>query len=350
MYETSSATNVNDLMQDLYTFCTSASPKPAFTGSGVITEGSSRRFHITKTGSPNYFFSFRSFNNENPPETFSPNTGIYMNAGTGSYQTGQAWHDQTGVLKYDTTKFLLSGVNNLSSIVSSHFFYFKETNNYDIIYVVIEGQAGTYQRLMFGIMETTSLHSDWGGSPPLGMFYSGSVPHTVINLSSSISFLGGQDPIGGWNSGSPSGAAYIRVPNGAGTYTGWANGDFSIGQNQFSAALPQVFDMSMKMNSIFMCSPNTFNSMPPLYPVTICSTPPTSTQADAIGASPSNTPWYPVGTFPFLYTLNIANINPGGVITIGSDTYKVFPFAKKSEAASISAGNTYRFGFAIKSN
>ena len=353
MYQTGSVSNINDLMTELYNFCTNGSSGyPGYTGeTAVINDGSlgGRRFHISKTGTSKYLFNFRSFINEAPPGGVA-NTGIYMNAGIGDYNSGSSWSDQPGVLKYSTTNFLLSGINNLTSLVSYHFFYFKETNNYDVVYAVIEGQAGVYQRLMFGIMETTSLHTDWSANAPLGMFYSGSIRHTTNTTSTSISFLGGQDPVGGWNSGSPTGASYVRVPTDSGTYTGWANGDFSLGQNLFSAALPQVFDMSMKMISIFMCSPNTFNSMPPLYPVTICSTPPTSTQAAAIGATPSNTPWYPVGTFPFLYTLNIANINPGGTITIGSDTYKVFPFRKKSETASVSNGDTYNFGFAIKSN
>lgn len=349
MYITGSASTISGLMSELHAFCTNgASGYPGYTAeTAVISDGTGTRFHISKTGTSKYLFNFRSFVGEAPPGTFSTQTGIFMNAGIGNYNSSATpWCNQTGVLRYNVTNYLLSGINTLNSIsiVSSHFFYFKENNNYDVIYVIVEGPAGTYQRLMFGIMETTSLHNSWSGNAPLGMFYSGSVPQTNSSASFSTSFLGGQDPTGGWNSGHPSGAAYVSIPNDGGTYTGWASGDFSITQNLFSPRVPQVFDMSMKMNSIFMCSPNTFNSMPPLYPVTVCAT--TVTES-TMG---STTPWYPIGTLPFLYTLNISNINPGGVVTIGSDTYKVFPFIRKTDPVSVTAGSSFRFGFAIKSN
>lgn len=347
MYITQSVSSINDLMDKLYAFCTNtASGYPAYTGLGITSEGTGKRFHIGRLDGNPYFFNFRSVSNE-AILNGSNSYGIYMNAGIGNYESTLPWYNQESVLTYDNgTKYLITGMNKLdSSIVSCHFFYFKVTNNYDVIYVIVESPSGTYQRLMFGVMESSSLHSEWAGNPPVGLFYSGSVSHTNTNYSIATSFFGGSDSL--WQSGSPIGAAYVNSQTEGGDYfTGWAIGDFSIPLNQFPEARPQIFDMSLKMNSIFLCSPNTFNSMPPLYPVTICSTTPRTTTMDG------NAVWYPVGTLPFVYTLNMFNISSGASVTIGSDTYKVFPFRKKSDTwvSSSPDNGTYRFGFAIKTS
>jgi hypothetical protein len=225
-----------------------------------------------------------------------------------------------------------------SAIVSYHFFYFKLTGDYDVIYIIVESPNGTYNRLMFGRLGTLSVGTHWGTAPN-GMFYCGSVKHSNTNYSMALSFLGGADV--GWLSGSPSGAVYGT----SGAFTGWMSGDFDVPQSQMPTVTPQVFDTSVKLHSVDLCSPNTFNSMPPLFPITVNVTSPTTGMV-------STTPWFPAAELPFLYIINLFNISPGSQISIGSDTYKVFPFRKKSDTwVSNSPDNgTYRLGFAIKTS
>lgn len=346
MYVTGSATSVADLMTKIKDFCTNATAGyPAYTLLSFGTEGTGHRLHISKSGAANYFFNFRSVVNESVLGTPGL-SGIYMNAGLDFYNSGSTWYNQLYSFTYDnSSKYVISGINNITGeIVSYHFFYFKQTNNYDVVYIVVESPSGSYQRLMFGIMDSASIHNEWSGNAPNGLFYNGSVSHNNVNYSLATSFFGSSDV--GWQSGSPSGAVFATFNTEGIYYTGWASGDFSIPQNQMSEPTPQVFDMSMKMQSIFLCSPSTFSSMPPLHPVTICAT------ANTTSTMNNSTPWYPIGTLPNVYMVNMFNISSGATITIGSDTYKVFPFRKKSDTWSGTSPNngTYRFGYAIKTS
>lgn len=346
MYQTGTATSVADLLNKIRLFCTStATGFPGYFEDSYTTDGTGHRLHISKN---NYLVNFRSFVNENlPAGGASGVTGIYMNASPNLYNPSKGWFNQDDTFTYNNgSGYVITGINKLSaSTPSYHFFYFTQSSGgnilYDVVYIIIENPAGSYQRLMFGILETNSINPDWYNNLPIGLFYSGSVSHTNPNSSMSLSFLGGPD--NSWSSGSPSGAVYGNFSQ---NYSGWASGDFNVPQSQMNPVSPQVFDISMKLGSILLCSPNTFNSMPPLIPVSVFSTDPTATTMG------NTTPWYPIGNMPFIYMLNIFNISPGSDITIGSDTYKVFPMRKKSDtwASNNPDNGTYRFGYAIKTS
>lgn len=341
MYVTGTASSVADLITKIKDFCINSSPGyPGYDLEYFGAEGTGHKLHIKKS---DMLFNFRSFVNENLPAGGATNaTGIFMNATTEAYNPDETiWYDRFGVFKYNNgNNYVISGINKLTAdIPAYHFFYFTDSDC-DVIYIIVESPAGSYQRLMFGYIKAASTSSLWFGYP-FGIFYAGSVAHTNTNYSMSLSFFGGADSL--WQSGSPSGAVYGTFSN---FNNGWASADFSIPQTQIGTPWPQIFDTSLKLGSVMMCSPNTFNSMPPLFPVNVFSTDFTTT------GMTSTTPWYPVGSLPNIYFLNIFNLNPGAQITIGSDTYKVFPFRKKSDTwvSSNPDNGTYRFGFAIKTS
>lgn len=333
MYQTGSATDLADLMSQFRTFLTGSA---GYTESAFSADGTGHRLHVHK-GSR--YFNFRSFVNENVSANGAASQyGIYMNAGTG-YNGANPWHNQPGVFIYNSgANYYIAGMNKLdSAIVSYHLFYFNNADA-DVVYFIVESPAGTYNRLLFGRVGTANIGTHWA-SAPNGMFYNGSVFHTSSNYSLATTFFGG--PVNFWGTTQPAGALYGTV-DGA---TEWMSGNFLIPQSQMSPARPQVFDSIMKTSTFWLCSPNTFNSMPPLVPIIVNVTRATSDIS-------ATTPWSPAGELPDIHWINLANINPGSVISIASDTYKVFPFRKKSSTwtnADVNNG-TYRMGFAIKTN
>mgnify|MGYP001600601985 CR=1 FL=1 len=336
-YETGSATDVNDLMSKIRIFLTTVA---GYTEQSYVTESSGRRMHMSKNST---FFNFRSFVAETTPAGGTSQTGIFFNAGSG-YSGASAWHDQSGVLKYNSnTAYLLPGCVQLTgSIVAYHIFYFSDTN-YDVIYFFVESPAGTYQRMLFGRLDRSKFGTHWTTSPLEGMFYNGSQAHNNTAYSNTLSLFG-ENQVGFWIDGRPKGAVFGSVPD-AGTPQ-WLSGDFSIPQAQLSPARVQCFDSIGKSGSIWLDTPNTFNSNPIQLPIVLNVT---LDSAATLSNTTPNVPWCPVGQFPFLYWINLVNINPGSDVSISTDTYKCFPMRKKSDTwnqADPSIG-TYRFGLAV---
>ncbi|HNC58876.1 MAG TPA: hypothetical protein PLP33_25855 [Leptospiraceae bacterium] len=334
-YETNSSTDVNDLITK---FKTALVTNCGYTENSFVTEGTGKRLHLSKG---NRYFNFRSFVAENTPVGGTLQTGIFMNAGTG-YSSGSAWYDQAGVLKYDgNTKYLLPGMVQLSgAIVAYHLYWFQDTN-YDVVYFFVESPAGTFQRLLFGRMDRSKYGTHWTTDPE-GMFYQGSQGHNS-NLYSNALNLFGENQQGYWNHNNAKGAIYGTV----GGTTNWISGDFTISQSLFSPTRVQCFDSISRSGSLWMDSPNSFNSLPPQIPVTLNIT---LSAGSTLSSATPNIPWCPVGELPFLYWINLLSINPGANISVSTDTYKVFPFRKKSDtwSAGDSSVGTFRFGLSVK--
>lgn len=336
-YFTGSATDVNDLATKFKDHLVNDA---GYTLNSFVTESTGRRIHVSKNSA---FFNFRSFSAETAPVGGASQTGIFMNAGTG-YSGATAWYDQAGVLRYDgNTKYLLPGMVQLTGAIVAYHFYWFQDSNYDVVYFFVESPAGTFQRLLFGRMDRSKYGTHWTTAPQ-GMFYSGSQAHTS-NLYSNALNLFGENQQGNWSHNNARGAVYGAVPSG-GTAQ-WLSGDFSIPQAQLSPARVQVFDSISKSASMWMDSPNSFNSLPPQLPVKIAVT--LDSSATLSSATP-NVPWCWVGELPFIYWLNLLNVSPGANISVSTDTYKVFPFRKKSDtwSAGDSSVGTFRFGLSVK--
>lgn len=334
-YATGSATDVNDLMSKLRTELVTNS---GFTENSYITEGAGRRMHVTKGGMT---FNIKSFVSETTPAGGVTQTGIFMNAGTG-YNGANAWHDQPGVLKYNSNaNYLLPGMVQLTgAIVAYHYFHISDTN-YEVVYFFVESPAGTYQRLLFGRMDRSKFGTHWTSGVD-GMFYQGSQAHNTSSYSNSLTLFG-EAQSGFWNDNRAKGAVYGTVNS----ITQWMSGDFSIPQAQLSPARVQCFDSISKSGSIWLDTPNTFNSAPIQIPITINVT---LNENATLSTTNSNVPYCAVGELPFLYWINLLNINPGSNISVSTTNYKVFPFRKKSDTwnANDSSVGTFRFGLSVQ--
>lgn len=335
LYSTGTATDLNDLITKfkdyLITNC-------GYTLDSFTTENTGKRLHLHKNSR---YFNFRTFINESTPAGGTTQYGMFMNAGTG-YNGSSAWYDQPGIFKYNSgTNYLLPGMVQITSaIVAYHIFYFYDSTDYDVIYFFVESPAGTFQRLLFGRIATLPQGSHWATSTD-GMFYQGSQAHTSNQYSIALSLFG-ENQTNFWNDTRPKGALYGTVNS----VTAWMSGDFTVPQNQVSPARGQCFDSIMRTGSIWLDTPNSFNSTPIQMPIVMNVT----LDTNGLSTSNPNVPWCPVGELPFMYWINMLNINPSADISISTDTYKVFPMRKKSDTWDSSNVNngTYRFGLAIK--
>ena len=329
-YQTGSATDINDLITKLKDFCVTVA---GYTLNQFATQGAGYQLHINKGGR---YFHFRSYVNENVPTGSNNQYAIFMNAGTG-YAGTTNWYDEAGTLKYNTTTPYIAGMLNLNSaILAYHAFYFNNSD-YDAVYFFVEYPAGSFQRLMFGRIGTNNYGSGWSGVN--GMFYQGSVDQTQNNYSLALNLIGPSQAI--WAPSQGIGALYGTVDS----VTQWMVGKATIPQAQLSPARPYCTDSIYRQSSIWMDSPNSFNSMPPLLPISLGVTRDTLDFAD-------NTPWSAVGELPYIYWINLKNINPSSIINISSDSYIVLPFRKKSDTwSSVDPNNgTFQFGIAIRTD
>lgn len=329
-YETNSATDLNDLIDKLKTFCVSVA---GFTQNAFNTDGAGYELHINKGGR---YFHFRTYVNETPPNGSANQYALFMNAGTG-YTGATNWYDETGVMKYNSTvPFIVGMLNITGAILAYHAFWFN-SSDYDVVYFIVESPAGTFQHIMFGKIATTNFGSSWTGAN--GMFYCGSVDQSQTGYSLALNLIGPSQTI--WSPHQGMGAVYGPVDS----VTQWMTGKTGIPQSQLSPARPYSMDSIYRQSSIWMDSPNAFNSMPPLLPIQIHVTRNTSD-------FDNNTPWSIVGELPYITWINLLNINPSSSISISSDDYIVFPFRKKSDTWNASDPNngTYRFGMAIRTD
>lgn len=335
MYSSGTATDVSDLLDKLRAFALSN----GYTIDSFITDGAGKRLHIHK-GSD--YFHFRSLIGETSQGLTTggvTQTGaVCMTAGSG-YSGASAWYNQAGVPTYTAsgTNYPQASIVAFSgSIPSYHLFYFTGTG-YDVIYMVVEYVAGTYQYLVFGTLDKTN-YGTWTG----GRFFAGPQIQNKIVRNNNVSMFGENPP--NWTASSnPQSFVYGSVDS----FTGWFYGDTAIGVSALPSNTPRLHDTFRLSTSFWNSAPNSFNTISPLIPIEVFVTRDGSNYTQT-------TPFSPIGQLPELYWLNITNLEPASVLTISSDTYKVFPFQKKSDNAAYSALNpsngTGVIGFAIKTN
>lgn len=335
-YATSSATDINDLAVKLKDHLVN---NAGYSLNSFTTESTGRRIHVNKNG---MYFNFRSFAAETTPAGGVLQSGLFFNGSTG-FNGSNTWFAQPGAASYGSgPSYLLPGLVQITASVVSYHFYWFNSADYDMVYFFVEAPAGTFQRLIFGHIDTSKAGTIWASSPQ-GTIYMGSQRHTINTYSNSLNLIGERQD-GFWNDSRPQGMLYGSIPDG-GTPQ-WLSGDFSITQSSFSPLRPQCFDSISKSGSLWLDTPNSFNSLPVQIPISIYAT------LDTAGLSSANpnVPFCKVGELPFLYWINLQNIPPGSTVAISTDNYRVFPFRKKSDTwnAGDSSVGTYRFGLSVR--
>lgn len=334
MYVTGSVDTIDNLLGKIKDFCQTA----GYTINSFITEGTGKRLHISKN---NRVFNFRSFNNESVVTYSNNQYAIFMNASTG-YNSIDSWYQQSGYFSYNdgSAKSFICGIINLDSGIKSYHLFNFSTVNYDVIYIVVENQAGYWQHLLFGNVSTTKFGTSLITAE--GMFYTGSKHPFDKEYSTSITMFGDGIPAI-YNAQSPQGAVYIN-------YLGtprWHSGNFNINQTWMSPQRPQVVDSICKRSTILNNCLSKISTIPTFIPIEIYA------GQSTLNITSNITNLVPFGELPEIYFTRIDNFQVGGDLKMAKDTYKVFPFSRISdnwdETDPYNVFNgSYKYGFVIR--
>jgi hypothetical protein len=290
-------------------------------------------------------------------QIFAYNKKLYKNGVNGTYSCLEAWvcdGFNAGVaanLQTNNRKFSLVGPL-ATSIYAYHLF-----SNGDFVHVVIEETVGRFRHLSFGFIKKYGTFA--GGQyltagTPIESFTTSAL---AFNTSTAMVPFGSnaQNPTRSGIASSAYPGTYVRAD-----IDGWAVGWRLISSNtyfdssQMDAYGCSVYSntvngragylssgMQVSMNALghdigYHCSPQNYNGLAPMLPCYV-----------GVNRSPYNATWTLLGEFPDVRFLNISNYNAGEEITLGTDTWKIFPLWNKtytvtSEPVSYDYGIAYR--------
>ena len=318
-YETGSTTSSNDLLDKLRLFVIVL----GWTVNRWVTAGSGKELCIQKGSA---YFNLRSYSNESVTicgQTTANKYGIAIN-GSDAYSAGSAWDRQTG---YPVLDGASAGANQIQSymplVVNFGPFpaYYFFSPNADNIHVELEIETGKFLRFGFGSLDLFNPAAAGGGR----YFYA---PGSDVSVTSSIStstWLGSDIDSQTYSLGEvPFRLADFTYTNGnaIGSYLraafdsfdNWCSSSFTTSNYRTGQACQGggVHDKILRDSS-----PNPINGIGFLTP-------------NIVSVNRSNTTLNPVGTIPGLRFMDMTNYQPGDEFTIGSDTWKVFPWYQKS--------------------
>lgn len=315
-----------------------------WTENGYVADGTGFRLHINKS---TVYLNFRSavaedlinttiyLNGENPGVT----TGVACSASTG-YAGASAWNAQPGSIYGGG----YSGIFNVSVGGTAIYRMFSSVTP-DMLFCVAETGPGFYQFLGGGMLEKVGTYI--GGEWMTGSFFgSGATGTTGGQGSFGSGATYGLLPLPFWCAYYFAPATVVRAEYD--TYTGF--GYIAAAGAPIPAGLPgpqmrslfeardiiNVFS-DLKRASLgyrwYWNAPNAMNGVTPMIPFDV--------------RGPRNSGYFsPLGYTPHLRFLNIANFNPGAVMTLGSETWMVFPgYIKTTDPA---VPGTLNFGYAVR--
>lgn len=307
-------------------------------------DGTGKRLHVQKTAADStvMYFNFRStirgipFEDHNASQTqYSGKyraeiTGLGMYGSTG-YDGGYVWDKQPGGTLNGTASWGVCMTELSVSSVPAYYFY----QDGDTVIVIVEYTAGKYQSFCFGCLEKQGTYTG-------GLFFFGSLAtyepsyqilnaantyqtmFLTINLDSSTYGSGAVylnvDSTAGWRSSGYMGSSSSATGNRSCIACGVrANDGSKTGASNANNVLVGLF---------FSRSPNFYNGLSPFA-------------ASYVFGKRSSGNWSLLGWPKSIRHINITNYNPAQEITLGSDTWMMFPEHSKSDADPT-------IGFAIK--
>lgn len=290
-YESGSATSRDDLLDKIRGFALAN----GWTVNGWADDGGGKRLHIQKG---TLCFNFRSGSNE-PIFGYYSMTGICMNGSSG-YDGAQPWYSQPGhTASTSGGAWGVSIVAVSGTIPAYHFFTLGSSG----ICIVVEYQVGKYKWLVLG-----ELDKAYAGNYSGGQFISGSDGADNYERNIVLSFDSGTN----WRS---SFGVYLDIDGQTGKWRGndaiSGTGRLAQPHGMFTTNMTSVFQLSITA-ALQRSSYNAFTGLTALIPIYIT--------AERDGGFYSY-----VGKVPNMRLLNIRGLSPGDEITLGSDTWKVFP-------------------------
>lgn len=328
-YQTGTSTGANDLLDKLRLFAIAQ----GWTANRWVTAGSGQELCLSKGGA---YFNFRSYQNETVfmrGSNYSNKYGIAMN-GSDGYAGGAAWDRQAGypirtggIAGSDQCSAYMPFVTSQGPFVAYHLF----APDSKTIYLELEITTGCFLRLGFGTLDLFNSGSAGGGR----FFYAPGGDASVTNSASSSTWLGTDID----NSSYALEEVPFRLADYAGSdikvgsflraafdsFDNWC----SSGRVGSSSVTPQSCQGGGVHDKILRdSSPNPMNGIGILTP-------------NIVSVNRANEYLHPVGLIPGIRFMDMTNYLPGDEFTIGTDTWKVFPWYNKG-------GRSYQRGIAYK--
>lgn len=328
-YETGASTGPNGLLDKLRLFAISQ----GWTINRWANAGAGRELCLSKAGA---FFNIRSYQNETVfinGSNRTLRTGISMN-GSDSFSSGSPWDRQVGypvrpasAAGSDQWTVHMPFVTTTGPFPAYHFFAVDAKT----IYVELEVTTGTFQRMGFGSLDLFNMTTPGGGR----FFYSTGSSATVTDSVASSSWLGAEIdsqlysleevPFRGADINATTDQIGSAVRAAYGSFDNWCSSQ----RAGSTSATPQACQGGGVHDKILRdASPNPLNGIGILTP-------------NIVSVNQANEYLHPVGAVPGMRYMDMTNYLPGDEFTLGSDTWKVFPWYRQG-------GRSYQRGIAYK--
>lgn len=324
-YQTGTATGVIDLLDKLRIFAvaegwTANRNVSTDSGSGqevCLSKGTS---YINMKASENIYVLINGLNQNNK-------YSLSIN-GSDSYDSGSDWDRQPGYSQRtsggSTDQYVvhIPFVTNFTSFPAYHFF---SHNTGDSIHLEVEITTGVFLRLGFGKLDLYDATTSGDGR----YFYATGGQH-VTDSTNPNTWLGSESGSDRSLEEAPfSASAWGKVNKRCGSavrcafdaFDNWAGCAYQSSVSYLSEAVVALQD-----RIIFMASPNPLNGVGVLTPINV-----------SVVRNGFN--YHPLGVVPGIRYIDMTNYLPGDEFTLGSDTYKVFPWYNKG-------GRSYELGIA----
>ena len=324
-YETGSATTVTDLLDKFRLFAIAQ----GWTINRWASWTSGYELCIQKSTA---YFNFRSCVNGSMlvnGSTQANKYGITLN-GSDSYSAGNAWDRQpgypirpAGAGGSEQGHVLVPFVVNTGPFTAYHFF----APDSKTLYAEIEVTSGVFIRFGCGSLDLFNASTTGGGR-----FYYATGGEHVTNSTSASAWLGestysayseeevpfrsAESSLLAGGSGSAVRCAFDAFDNWAGSGTSSSN--TNLAQSAYGAAHDKI---------LRELGPNSLNNVGLLTPINV-------------SVNRGNIYLHPLGTVPGIRYMDMTNYLPGEEFTLGTDTWKVFPWYNKG-GRSVQRGIAY---------
>lgn len=328
-YETGASTGPNDLLDKLRLFAIAQ----GWTVNRWTTVGSGRELCVSKGSA---YYNMRSYQNETVfmrGSNYTNKYGIAIN-GSDSFASGNAWDRQPGypirtggTAGSDQCSSYMPFVTSIGPFPAYHLF----APDSKTIYLEVEVTTGCFLRMGFGTLDLFNSGSAGGGR----FFYATGGDASVTNSTSSSSWLGSEIDNGAYALEEVPfrGADYSATTTQIGSFVRAAFDSFdnwcSSQRTGTTTVTPQSCQGGGVHDKILRdSSPNPLNGVGILTP-------------NVVSVNRVNEYLHPLGVVPGIRFMDMTNYLPGDEFTLGSDTWKVFPWYQKG-------GRSFQRGIAYK--
>jgi len=328
-YQTGTSTGANDLLDKLRLFAIAQ----GWTANRWVTAGSGQELCLSKGSA---YFNFRSYQNETVfmrGSSYANKYGIAMN-GSDGYASGNAWDRQPGypirtggTAGSDQCSSYMPFVTSQGPFVAYHLF----APDSKTIYLELEITTGCFLRLGFGSLDLFNSGSAGGGL----FFYAPGGDASVTSAATTNTWLGSEidNSTYALEEVPFRGADYSATTTQVGSFVRAAFDSFDNWCSSQRVGTTTVTPQSCQGGGVHDkilrdSSPNPMNGIGILTP-------------NIVSVNRANEYLHPVGMIPGIRFMDMTNYLPGDEFTIGTDTWKVFPWYNKG-------GRSFQRGIAYK--